>query len=84
MKKKKRYLSGKLDVLILISLQPFTATYRMEPRQSPQVRRWCFTLNNYSPNGDYKHLLSNPGFQIRRAVWGKELAPQTNTRHLQG
>ena len=50
-----------------------------------QVTRWCFTLNNYveTPN-HYKVHFSNEAFQIKRAVWGKEVAPNTRTKHLQG
>lgn len=49
-----------------------------------QVRRWCFTYNNYDRSFNYKEYLSNPGFKIRRCVWGREVSPETGTRHLQG
>ena len=52
-----------------------------------QVKRWCFTLNNYdqTPNF-YKELFTRQEYQpvIVRAIWGYEIAPTTNTRHLQG
>ena len=59
-------------------------TTRMPPRQNSQVRRWCFTLNNYDEACNFTEIFSSPEFQISRVVWGRELAPETRTRHLQG
>ena len=53
-------------------------------RAPPQVRRWCFTLNNYDLHLNYKELFRNPIFNINRVVWGREVAPITGTAHMQG
>nr|WAE42605.1 MAG: replication associated protein [Cressdnaviricota sp.] len=47
---------------------------------SPRSRGWCFTLNNYTPE-DPDRLLATPS---RYICFGKEVAPQTGTPHLQG
>lgn len=47
-----------------------------------QTSRWTFTLNNYA-NIDYRNHFSQFNF-IKRCVWGKEIAPETGTPHLQG
>ena len=50
-----------------------------------QVRRWCFTLFNYNTApGYYVDYFSNPGFKIKRAVWGYERSPDSGNPHLQG
>ena len=55
----------------------------MSQQQQNQTSRWCFTLNNYDRNKNYKdHFLQFN--HIKRSVWGYEVAPQTATRHLQG
>jgi len=50
-----------------------------------KVRRWCFTLNNYNDD-DITKLRSafSDAEQTRYAVFGYEIAPHTNTPHLQG
>lgn len=43
--------------------------------------RWCFTLNNYTPE-DEQVLLALP--DIKYMIYGHETAPETGTPHLQG
>lgn len=60
------------------------------PRPSPnliifimaQSRRWSFTLNNYS-DAEVEHL-RELGTAVRYLVFGREVAPDTGTPHLQG
>lgn len=47
------------------------------------VRRFCFTLNNYTQE-EYDSLVAFANKSCTFAVIGKELAPDTNTPHLQG
>lgn len=49
-----------------------------------QVSKWCFTLNNYCENFDYQTYLLKADFKIKRCVYGREVAPTTGTKHLQG
>lgn len=46
-----------------------------------RVRKWIFTLNNYIDT-DIEKLKNNELFQY--ICFGKEIAPSTNTPHLQG
>lgn len=49
-----------------------------------QSRIWCFTWNNYTnENIDQLNQLYNDGV-IEFIIFGKEIAPTTNTPHLQG
>ncbi len=43
-------------------------------------RRWCFTINN--PTFHHEQLLQ--AIDCTYIVWGRERAPSTGTRHLQG
>lgn len=52
----------------------------MAVRESPQSRRWCFTLNNWLME-EYQHIREYPG--ITYGVIGKEEGDQ-GTPHLQG
>ncbi len=45
-------------------------------------RCWVFTLNNYTD--EQVELLKNSKDYIQYIVWGYEIAPTTNTPHLQG
>lgn len=47
-----------------------------------RLKRVCFTLNNYSEE-DERRIQEGTEF-YRYAVYGRELAPTTGTRHLQG
>lgn len=47
---------------------------------SKQARRWCFTWNNYPE--DWKIVLDKA--KSKYACVGKEVAPETGTKHLQG
>lgn len=49
-----------------------------------QVSRWIFTLNNYDTAFSYKDYISEMKHKVKRGVWGREIAPQTGTPHLQG
>lgn len=55
----------------------------MAVNSAVQKSRWVLTLNNYDQDVDFKQLLVNPLFKIRRAVIGKEVG-ENNVRHLQG
>jgi len=46
-------------------------------------RNWVFTLNNYEPNHCTDLLALYPD-TVRYVCFGKETAPTTGTRHLQG
>lgn len=54
------------------------------PQESAKTR-WCFTLNNYSEK-DIENLkeLSNSTGENQKFIIGREIAPTTNTPHLQG
>lgn len=45
-----------------------------------QARRWCFTINN--PTIEHERRLQS--LECVYLVWGRERAPTTGTRHLQG
>lgn len=45
-----------------------------------QGKRWCFTLNNYTSD----HEDSLRALECKYLVYGKETAPTTGTKHLQG
>lgn len=47
-----------------------------------RLKRICFTLNNYGPE-DENRIQSN-GELYRYAIYGREVAPTTGTKHLQG
>lgn len=49
-------------------------------------RGWVFTLNNYTEEDIQKidNLINIPRPQISYLIYGKEIAPTTNTPHLQG
>lgn len=52
---------------------------------SQQARNWCFTINNYTD--DEVAILEALGTElpdIQYLVFGKEVAPETGTPHLQG
>jgi len=46
-------------------------------------RAWCFTLNNYTPS-DVQHAEELVSSSCVYGIFGKEEAPTTGTRHLQG
>lgn len=49
-----------------------------------QSKNWCFTLNNYTPEDEeILNGLSNNN-RVGYLVYGRELAPETGTPHLQG
>lgn len=48
-----------------------------------RTRGWCFTLNNYTDE-EYKDLISYGHTHTVRFIVGKEIAPTTETKHLQG
>lgn len=47
-------------------------------------RRWVFTLNNYTPENEQQLIAFGNSGQSRYLVFGREIAPTTGTRHLQG
>nr|WAE42896.1 MAG: replication associated protein [Cressdnaviricota sp.] len=51
-------------------------------KQVSPAKKWCFTLNNYNDN-DISKLLSSISSEDLYVI-GKEIAPTTNTPHLQG
>ena len=56
----------------------------MSQAQTSQVARWCFTYNNYSEEINYLEYLKKAEFRIKRCVYGREVAPTTGTKHMQG
>lgn len=48
-----------------------------------RFRRWCFTWNNYS-DADEQRLRGGLPDGVRYLVFGREEAPRTKTKHLQG
>ena len=61
--------------------EPIPIPETLEPPEGrARYRAWCFTLNNFeAPQLD---LLNN--LACRYIVYGKEVAPETGTPHLQG
>ena len=50
-----------------------------------KYRRWCFTLNNYDENEPWRKVDELPEQKtLKYLVVGREIAPSTGTRHLQG
>lgn len=49
---------------------------------SQQCSRWTFTINNYDVRTNYKEVFTDEN--IKRAVWGFEVASQTGIPHIQG
>ena len=50
-----------------------------------KYRRWCFTINNYNEDEPWRKMEELPEQKsIKYIVVGKEIAPSTGTRHLQG
>nr|WAE42465.1 MAG: replication associated protein [Cressdnaviricota sp.] len=45
-------------------------------------RSWCFTLNNYTEL--HENAIQNLSDQITYLIYGREIAPETGTPHLQG
>ncbi len=50
----------------------------------PRGRAWCFTINNYSPAQENYFANEFPDGKTTYVIVGKEVAPSTGTRHLQG
>lgn len=48
-----------------------------------KYRAWVFTLNNYNDE-DERHIQNTIGTLARYVVYGREIAPETGTPHLQG
>lgn len=51
---------------------------------SQKVRRWCFTLNNYSEEDEAQLQALASTASVNYMVYGREEAPTTGTPHLQG
>ena len=51
------------------------------PRRPAQSKRWCFTINNWTP--DHEHSLELVGLQSKYLVYGREVG-ESGTPHLQG
>lgn len=47
------------------------------------VRRFCFTLNNYT-NAEYQHIVEFISAKCKYGIVGKEVGDTTGTMHLQG
>jgi len=58
---------------------PFTQLKMPSPKGSVGAR-WCFTLNNYT----YQEYSDIKGLACKYLIVGKEVAPTTDTPHLQG
>lgn len=56
----------------------------MPTKGSPSGSRWCFTINNYTEtDGDWIQEKYKAG-QLKYCIMGRETAPDTGTKHLQG
>lgn len=57
-----------------------------EKKAAPKdlARRWCWTLNNYSPDDEKKILACLDETKCHYIIFGRETAPTTGTKHLQG
>lgn len=51
--------------------------------QNKKSRKWCFTLHKFTPNHVIR-LRHNDHYGGTFTCFGREFAPQTRTRHLQG
>ena len=52
--------------------------------ESSRGRSYCFTWNNYTPSGEEALRRDSEGQSVRYCCFGREKAPTTGTRHLQG
>lgn len=52
------------------------------PKRISPSKNWCFTLNNYTE--EHIKLITSHIGSNDLYIFGKEIAPTTNTRHLQG
>lgn len=50
---------------------------------APRAKKWVFTLNNYTAE-HVAHLSTLFPLVCSYLVFGREIAPETGTRHLQG
>jgi len=48
-----------------------------------KYRAWTFTVNNYTPEQE-QHIQEKVTKQARYVIYGREIAPETGTPHLQG
>lgn len=62
-------------------VQPSSQLHALAPKNGLRVRRFVFTLNNYT-DLELRKLKSMP--DVRWMIIGKETAPGTGTKHLQG
>lgn len=57
---------------------------RQQPSSGGQARRWCFTINNYTPEHvEFLRSLPENPEHVRRIIVGRETAA-SGTNHLQG
>ena len=61
---------------------PLPAQMAQEVKSAEKYRNWVFTLNNHTD--DDIERLANPYEQVKYIAYGKEIAPTTETPHLQG
>lgn len=52
--------------------------------RAPRARGWCFTINNYTVEDEAQLERAWADGKLMYLVYGRETAPQTGTRHLQG
>lgn len=63
---------------------PFHSHKKHSSSNMSRAKNWCFTLNNYTDD-HIAHLRSlSDNDVVSYIVFGKEVAPTTNTPHLQG
>lgn len=55
----------------------------MKRQQEPQRKNFCFTYNNYTPDGE-ENLKAWLAANTKYSCFGHEIAPTTGTPHLQG
>lgn len=55
----------------------------LEPMPAPRKRPYVFTLNNYTDE-EIQELIETAQVHSEKCIIGKEVAPSTGTKHLQG
>lgn len=64
---------------------PHLVTMPNIPARLPRTKHWCFTLNNYTPaEENFIRDVAARDASVSYIVFGHEIAPTTNTPHLQG
>lgn len=58
---------------------------KTKSRSCNEAKKWVFTWNNYHKTDNWKNMLQDMiNSKCKKAIYGEEIAPTTNTPHLQG